>query len=277
MQSISCIIPIHLNTEVEQIDAALMSVFGQSLKIMETIISVDGPISNEMSNYLQSLMRSNETLIIVTSDLNRGAGAARNRAIDAASGAYLMFLDADDLSAPTRAFEQLQYLIKNDLDGCYSDIIRRKKSNDEKILYSPGLIPFSYKVLTLAPVGLPTLFIKKDVISRFRFPEHIRKAEDYWLFLSMMVCDVKLGSFKGCLYIYSLSEDDLIRRRGLKNALSDVMVRLRFIRHLKFFEKILVALFCFILVLMRFAPKKLFSLLYRTSFRFRNRLNSTRN
>jgi glycosyltransferase involved in cell wall biosynthesis len=41
---------------------------------------------------------------------SRGAGFARNRAVDLSTGTYLCFLDADDMMAPSRVQEQLAHL-----------------------------------------------------------------------------------------------------------------------------------------------------------------------
>lgn len=52
---------------------------------------------------------------------NRGAGAARNRGTALASGAYLQYLDADDLLAPQAIKTRLAALRESDADVAYGD------------------------------------------------------------------------------------------------------------------------------------------------------------
>ncbi|MEG1577121.1 MAG: glycosyltransferase family 2 protein, partial [Clostridium sp.] len=51
-----------------------------------------------------------EQIRVLYQDCNQGAAKARNRGIDAASGRYLAFLDADDLWAPAKLEREIAYM-----------------------------------------------------------------------------------------------------------------------------------------------------------------------
>ncbi len=87
---ISLIIPVY-NGE-KYIDKAIESVLRQSLDDFELIIVNDGSTDGT----LDVINSFDDDRIIIVNQSNKGPGASRNRAIEMASGEYLMFLDSDD-------------------------------------------------------------------------------------------------------------------------------------------------------------------------------------
>src|SRR5215470_7796162 len=85
---------------------ALNSIFTQRFTDFEIIVVDDGSTDATM-DYLQSL----EDRIEVFRQPNQGPGAARNRGARQAGGAYLAFLDSDDLWFPW-TLEVYRYVIQ---------------------------------------------------------------------------------------------------------------------------------------------------------------------
>ncbi|MDO5859588.1 glycosyltransferase family 2 protein [Methanobrevibacter sp.] len=90
MVKISVILPVY-NSE-KYIEKAIESVLNQSLRDFELIVVNDGSTDNTL-NIIESFTDSRIRLI---NQQNMGPGAARNSALDIASGEYVMFLDSDD-------------------------------------------------------------------------------------------------------------------------------------------------------------------------------------
>lgn len=87
---ISVIIPAH-NSE-RYIGAAIESVISQSRPVDEIVVVDDGSVDRT-----EKIVRSFDDAVLYQRQPNRGAGAARNAGIEAATGEVLAFLDSDDL------------------------------------------------------------------------------------------------------------------------------------------------------------------------------------
>ncbi len=118
---ISVVIPCfnNANTIIETIESVIKQVYSS----IEMIIVNDGSTDSSeqvISNYIESKKITNITLI---NQVNAGPSKSRNNGANIATGTYLMFLDADDLLAPTY------------IDTCITHLERDKNLN---IVYTEG-------------------------------------------------------------------------------------------------------------------------------------------
>ncbi|MGY3211665.1 glycosyltransferase family 2 protein [Mucilaginibacter sp. HD30] len=104
---VSVIIPVY-NAE-RYIDAAITSALSQSWPCIEVIVVDDG--STDSSYELAKRYQANNVKILQQS--NKGASAARNKGLSIAGGAYIQFLDADDLLSADKIAEQMAALQNN--------------------------------------------------------------------------------------------------------------------------------------------------------------------
>ena len=109
---VSVIVPMY-NAQ-ETIVATMKSIQAQTLKDIE-IICVDDGSSDDTFSILQEIQKKDERVHLVAQD-NKGAGAARNTGLKAASGEYLSFLDADDLFESTMLEKAYKKAIETDAD-----------------------------------------------------------------------------------------------------------------------------------------------------------------
>lgn len=77
------------------IDAAVASVLSQSYADFECIITDDGS-TDGTRDYLEKLSKKDARVKVIFLEKNGGIGNARNTAIHAANGEYLLFIDQDD-------------------------------------------------------------------------------------------------------------------------------------------------------------------------------------
>ncbi len=101
---VSILIPCY-NAE-KWLTATLQSALAQTWPHQEIIVVDDG--STDQSLAIAQSFASKTVQVI--SQLNRGASAARNRALQVAQGDLLQYLDADDLLSPTKIEAQVRLL-----------------------------------------------------------------------------------------------------------------------------------------------------------------------
>ena len=103
---ISAIIPTYNNADY--IEDAINSILTQSHSVDEIIIVDDG--SSDNTEELVKAISQKTSDIIYIKQANQGPSSARNRGIEAASGDWIAFLDADDLWTRDKIARQIAAL-----------------------------------------------------------------------------------------------------------------------------------------------------------------------
>jgi glycosyltransferase involved in cell wall biosynthesis len=120
---ISVVIPVY-NCE-RYLSEAIESVQRQSYKPIEIIVVDDG--SADRSGEIAKRFGSSITYVL---QLHRGIAAARNAGINMSKGAFLAFLDADDLWTENKVMLQMDILIGNPAIDCVFGHVRQFLSPD---------------------------------------------------------------------------------------------------------------------------------------------------
>ena len=109
---VSIIVPVY-NTG-EYLIPCLQSLCDQTYENLEIILVDDG--STDGSGAVCDEFARRDDRVKVIHQKNAGVSAARNAGLDAASGAYLTFVDADDGLVPAAVETALRYLLENSAD-----------------------------------------------------------------------------------------------------------------------------------------------------------------
>jgi glycosyltransferase involved in cell wall biosynthesis len=116
--TVSVVIPAY--NAAKYIGEALISVFNQTFTSYEVIVINDGsPDTDELERELQPYTAA----IQYIRQENRGAAAARNTGLRAATGELVGFLDADDKWSPDFLAKQIELLKSSNADLVYSDAL----------------------------------------------------------------------------------------------------------------------------------------------------------
>lgn len=107
MPKVSVIIPAY--NSMTYLPETLKSLLAQTYSDFEAIIINDG--STDCTE--EWVSQQTDPRIKLISQVNKGLSGARNTGIEAATGDYLAFLDADDLWHPTKLEKQVKCLDKN--------------------------------------------------------------------------------------------------------------------------------------------------------------------
>lgn len=109
----------------EQVGGAVDSVLAQTVSDLELVVVDDGSTdgtADRLGEY------TDERIEVVRHPENRGVSAARNTGLEAATGEYVAFLDADDRWAPAKLERQVERLRAgpDDAVAAYCNVRRRR-------------------------------------------------------------------------------------------------------------------------------------------------------
>lgn len=214
---VSIIIPTYNSSEL--ISETLDSVLAQTYTDYEIILVNDGSPDGEK---LEEVLKPYYEQIIYTKQKNKGAGAARNTAIENSRGEYLAFLDSDDIWFPEYLESQIKSIEKKSLDLIYADAywfggsaidgktFMQTCPSEGKVNIN-SLLDLSCNVLTSA-----TLVRKAAVLEAGMFEKEKVRAHDFVLWLKIAQKGFRLGYQKKILlkhrvHLESLSGDSIQR------------------------------------------------------------------
>ena len=181
---ISVVMPCH-NAE-RHIARSIASALAQSFKDIELIIVNDGSTDNSLS-VMESIR---DPRLRIISQPNQGVSAARNRGLEAARGAYIAFLDADDTWEPL-CLERLYHAVASRPDAvlayCGWQNVGLPGSRGKPFI--PPDYETANKIETLfAGCRWPihaALTRRKAIEAAHGFNPSLRNAEDYALWLEV--------------------------------------------------------------------------------------------
>jgi glycosyltransferase involved in cell wall biosynthesis len=139
----------------------------------------------------------------MTLDENSGPAVARNRAIEAASGRYIAFLDSDDVWLPDKLAKQLEFASTANAAVTFTSY---RKIDESGTLISPVIRApervWYRKLLRSNVIACSTAMYDTEICGRVLMPL-IRKRQDYGLWLRIL---------RGGYEAHGMS-DDLVRYR----------------------------------------------------------------
>ena len=109
MKKVSIITPL-FNAE-RYVSETIKSVLNQSYQNWEMII-VDDCSSDQSVSIVEKFLVNDKRIRILKNDINLGPGGSRNKAINAASGDIIAFLDSDDIWHPEKLSKHLEFMEK---------------------------------------------------------------------------------------------------------------------------------------------------------------------
>ena len=168
---------------------ALESILGQTFADFEFLIIDDGS-TDDSAAIVESY--GDPRIRLVDNGTNLGVTTTLNRGIELARGEYIARMDCDDISLPTRLDEQLTYLERNPdcamvaipvllIDEYGNDC--GAWPDDRNTVSRNALYDFLPRANCIAHPGI---MIRKSILSRYRYNELQRVAQDYDLWLRMV-------------------------------------------------------------------------------------------
>jgi glycosyltransferase involved in cell wall biosynthesis len=177
---ISIIIPVR--NAASYLPACLESALGQSLQDIE-VICIDDGSTDGSRDVIEEYLHSDRRLGLVCQSHN-GAGVARNRGLDIASGKYIGFLDADDMYPSSDTLSEMvtaAQLSQAAVCGGELIVLRGQVRTPAQVNTGPFEVPKLANMLVdyrkfQVDYGFQMFIYERELIvrSRIRFPHYIR-------------------------------------------------------------------------------------------------------
>ena len=215
MPKVSVIVPVY-NVE-KYLSATLDSLLSQTFGDYEVLCVDDGSTDGSLSVLKEYAAK--EERIKVVEQSNRGASAARNAALDRASGEYIAFLDSDDLMHPQMLEVMLRALTETGSDMVYCDICRftdgEEVSFDAVKSPSVSILPehfasFVWNKKNNPKASLCNKLYRAELFKGVRLPEEITVAEDLVAMHSLLFAAKKVAYVQAGFVYYRQRSGSLI-------------------------------------------------------------------
>ena len=145
-------------------------------------------------------------------DKNTPLGAARNLAMEKATGSYIAFLDCDDLYLPNKLEMQMQSIRHSKSVLCYGSAIIIDESGAEirKDIVRNNSGPIFAELLQRYEINMQSVMLRRDVLeeNNIRFDETFCYCPDYNMFMQV-AANGSVAVIKECLVKYRKLENSL--------------------------------------------------------------------
>ncbi len=206
MTKVSVIVPVY-NAE-KYLNQCLDSLFNQTLKDIEVITINDGSTDKSL-NVLEKYHSIFGDRMKIIDQVNNGAGSARNRGLDVASGEFIKFVDADDYLDLT-IFERMINIAQENkvklVRGNYTTLLGPLKMADANSwsgLKGNQIVDVRENkdyIIAETP-GIGNKLIHRDLLGDLRFPEKT-KWEDLAIMPVVVASSEKLFHMDEPIYNY---------------------------------------------------------------------------
>ena len=203
MKKITIITPMHNSSK--HIVECLESVINQTYKNIEIIVVDDASTDNSLE--LVKNIKDNRIKVIELKE-NVGAGMARNKGIEAATGNYIAFLDSDDYWVLDKLERQVQFMEENNYTFIYGgyDYLkngRRKKAKVPKSMNYNQLLR-NHAIFTSTVMLNMERLKKEDILM-----PNLRRGQDYGTWWNILKKGITAYAITDTIAIYRVGEKSL--------------------------------------------------------------------
>ncbi len=195
--------PIY-NTNNGYLKESVTSILNQTFNDFEFLILDDCPENLENQEIIESFQKNDSRIKYFRNSTNLGISKSRNILLDKACGEYIAVMDHDDISLPTRFYEQVKFLDSHPaygVCGCQIYLLKENKISSRPV--QDKKIKQLLQNTLICPIHHPATMIRTAVLKQYNisYEGTFTPAEDYalWLRLSKVT---KFYNLKECLFEY---------------------------------------------------------------------------
>lgn len=200
-------------------EIAVDSIIKQTIKPSEIVLVVDGPVQDELNEKIIKY-EENELFKVIRLEENQGHGIARKIGLENCTYDIIAIMDADDISINDR-FEKQIKCFENESDISIVGSQISEFIGDPENIVGNRIVPCNDKDIKeyakkRCPMNLVTVMFKKDDINSVGGFIDWYCEEDYYLWLRMILADMKFKNIDEVLVNVRVGKEMYNRRGGLK-------------------------------------------------------------
>ena len=265
---------IYEKSTLDELNICLNSIINQTIKPKKVVLVIDGPIQFDINKILNTFERFIK-IILVKIKKNSGLGIALREGLKFCTSEYVLRFDVDDYNLPTRAEEQLNFMIKSNLDISSSNVFEFIDSPNNPVSFKN--IPLTNKKIKKFlpfrnPFNHPAICFKlssiREIDGGYR---HFPFYEDYDLWIRALSKNLKCQNISKRLVGMKVN-DFVNRRKGINMIFHEAKLIKTFwnysTKNLVFFIPTY-----FFRSIVRLMPKQIISFIYKKILRSEININ----
>ena len=264
---------VYEKSTLDELEICLHSISNQTIKPNKVVLVIDGPLQFDLKKTLDKYNKL-INIILVKITKNMGLGIALRKGLKFCSSEYILRFDTDDYNIPSRAEEQLTFMLNKNLDISSSNVFEFIINPDNPVSFKN--IPLTNNRIKMLlpfrnPFNHPSICFKlssiKKVDGGYRdFPFY----EDYDLWIRAISRNLRCGNLKRRLV--GMKVDELInRRKGMGMILHEAKLIKTFWDYSSKNLLLFIPTF-FLRSVVRLMPKYFINFLYKKILRSKNNI-----
>lgn len=182
MKLVSIITPLYNCSDY--LEQTIQSVISQTYGNWEMIMVDDCSTDNSLE-IAQKYAAEDSRINVLQLEKNSGAAVARNKAIEAATGRFIAFLDSDDLWMPNKLEKQVQFMLDQNIAFSFSAY---EKIDEKGVPFDIVSVPekINYKqLLKTNVIGCLTAMYDVEKLGKVYMPVNTKR-EDFATWLAIL-------------------------------------------------------------------------------------------
>jgi glycosyltransferase involved in cell wall biosynthesis len=158
---VSVIIPVY-NTE-KYVGEAIESILNQTYKNLEILI-LDDASTDRTPEIVEEYAKKDLRIKVFHNEKNLNIAGNRNKGVNLSRGKYIIWQDADDISAPTRVEKQVKLMEENPEVGICGGYIHSFNEHGlmDTRMYDESDGPLRNNIFKFSPVAQPSAIVRKE-------------------------------------------------------------------------------------------------------------------
>lgn len=259
---------VYVGDRSDWVSLAIESVLDQSYKDFVLCVVIDGEIDDCLRRLLTGLDRSEERLVLVETQENRGLASCMNAVINFCadfSPKYFFRMDADDICFKGRLSRQVAFFEKHgDVDVLGSAIT---EIDEDGLNVGRRSVPRKHhEIMRVMPkrclLNHPTVGLRYSIFEQgFRYREELKNTQDYFLWVDLASSGFTFANINKPLLKFRRT-NGFFKRRGLSKSLNEFRARWYAMKRLDRLSAGNIYYACSVL-LIRLLPSRLLKLIYK--------------